>query len=121
VAALGVGGELDLVYGEELDRAVEGHRFDRADEIARPLRNDLLLAGDQGDGAAAAHGTDPVVDLAREEPQRAADHAGLVTEHALDGQMGLSGIGRAEHRRDATRASMRLRSGRRHLREEFAI
>ena len=36
VAAFGVGAELDLVDGEKLDLAVERHRLDRADEIARP-------------------------------------------------------------------------------------
>ena len=49
VAALGIGGELDLVDREEGDRPVERHRFDGADEIARLGRDDLLLAGDQGD------------------------------------------------------------------------
>ncbi len=36
VAALGVGAKLDLVDGEKLHLAVERHRLDRADEIARP-------------------------------------------------------------------------------------
>ena len=53
VAALGVGAELDLVDGEELDLAVERHRLDRADEIARRQRHDLLFAGDQRDVARA--------------------------------------------------------------------
>ena len=52
MAALGVGAELDFVDRQELDRAVERHRLDRADEIARHGRDDLLLAGDQRDGAA---------------------------------------------------------------------
>ena len=51
VAALGVGAELDLVDRQELDLAVQRHGLDRADEIVRPRRDDLLLAGDQGDGA----------------------------------------------------------------------
>ena len=47
VAALGVGGELDLVDGEEVDVGVARHRLDGAHPVARPLRLDLLLAGDQ--------------------------------------------------------------------------
>ena len=49
VAALGIGAELDLVDRQELDLAVQRHGLDRADEIVRPGRDDLLLAGDQGD------------------------------------------------------------------------
>ena len=49
VAALGVGGELDLVDGEEVDVDVARHRLDRAHPVARALRLDLLLAGDQRD------------------------------------------------------------------------
>ena len=44
---------------------------------------------------------DLVVDLARQQPQRQADHAGRVSQHALDGEMGLAGVGRAEHGSDA--------------------
>ena len=35
VAALGIGGELDLVDGEEVDVEVERHRLDGADPVAR--------------------------------------------------------------------------------------
>ena len=33
VAALGIGGELDLVDRQEADAAVDRHRLDRADEV----------------------------------------------------------------------------------------
>jgi hypothetical protein len=52
VAALEVGGELDLVDGDEGDVEVARHRLDGADPVARPARLDLLLAGDQGDVSA---------------------------------------------------------------------
>ena len=42
-----------------------------------------------------------LIDLAREQAQRQADHPGGMGEHPLDGEMGLAGIGRAEHGRDA--------------------
>ena len=38
-----------------------------------------------------------VIDLARQQPQRQADHAGAMGQHALDGEMGLAGIGGAEN------------------------
>ena len=54
VAALGVGAELDFVHRQELDLALQRHGLDGADEIVRARRDDLLLAGDQGDRRGAA-------------------------------------------------------------------
>ncbi len=101
MAALAVAAELDLVDGEELDRAVERHRFDGADEIGRARRDDLFLAGDEGYGANSFERHDPVVILARQKAQREADHPGAVAEHALDGEMGLAGVGRPENGQNA--------------------
>ena len=75
VAALGVGAELDFVDGEKFDLAVERHRLDRADEIARPERHDLFFAGDQRDLGRAPGLDHAIVDFARKQPQRQADHA----------------------------------------------
>ena len=111
VAALGIGAELDLVDGEELDLAVERHRLDRADEVARRRRHDLLLAGDQRHVARAPRLDDAVVDLARQQPQRQADHAGRMAEHALDRQMGLAGVGGAENGDEARRGRADRRVG----------
>ena len=98
VAALGIGAELDLVDGQELDLAGQRHGLDRADEIGRAGGDDLLLAGDQGHRGLAAQLDHPVVDLARQEAQRQADHARGVGQHALNGQMGLAGVGRPQNR-----------------------
>ena len=67
-------------------------------------RLDLLFAGDERDLVGADAGGDLVVDLAREQAQRQADDADVVAEHALDGEMGLAGVGRPEHRRHAAPA-----------------
>ena len=107
VAAVEIGGELDLVDGDEGEVEVARHRLDGRDPVARPVRLDLLLAGDERDVGGAGLVDDPLVDLAREEPQRQADHAALVAEHALDGEMGLAGIGRPEHSGDAAGAQLR--------------
>jgi hypothetical protein len=113
VAALGVGAELDLVDGEELDPAVERHRLDRAHPIARRQRHDLFFAGDQRDVARAARLDHAVVDLARQQPQRQADHAGRMAEHALDRQMRLASVGGAENGDEARggRADRRVGHG----------
>ena len=92
----GIGAELDLVHGQELDRPVQGHGLHGADEIDGAGRDDLLFAGDQGDGPRAAELDNPVVHLPRQEPQRQADHARGVAQHPLDRQVGLAGVGGPE-------------------------
>ncbi len=47
VAAVEIARDLDFIDGDELYRPIERHRLDRADEIARAFRGDLLFAGDQ--------------------------------------------------------------------------
>ena len=49
----------------------------------------------------------PLIDLPGEQAQGQPDHAALVAEHALDGQMRLAGIGGPEDGRDAARAQLR--------------
>ena len=97
MAAVGVGAELDLVDREELDRAVERHGLDGAGEPAGTRGHDLLLARDERHlrGTLARHHA--IVVLAGEEAQGEADDAGGVAEQALDGEMCLARVGRAEH------------------------
>ena len=97
VAALEIAGELHLVDGDEGGVGLARHRFHRADRIARARRHDLLLAGDQRDLVRADLLADAAVDLARQQPERQADHAALMRHHALDGEMRLAGVGRPEH------------------------
>ena len=104
MAALAVGGELNLVDGDEVGFEFERHGLDRADIEARGGGLDLLLAGDERDLAGRHARGDLVVDLAREQPEREPDNADVVGEHALDGEMGLAGIGRTEHGGDAAPA-----------------
>ncbi|HEV2265489.1 MAG TPA: hypothetical protein VGR79_13280 [Stellaceae bacterium] len=103
VATLAVAAQLDLVDRKKIDRPVQRHRFDGADEIARIRRDDLFLAGDQRDSARALEPHHAVVIFASQQTQRKTDHAGLMTEHTFDGEMSLAGIGRAEHGPDARR------------------
>ena len=99
MAALGIGGELHLVDGEKVDVRLARHGLDGAHVVARPLRLDLLFAGDQGHGIRADPRDDLVVDLARQQAQRQADEPRLVAQHALDGQVRLARVGRPEHGR----------------------
>ena len=50
--------------------------------------------------SAPTRASDAAIDLAREKAERQADDAALVAEHAFDREVGLAGIGRAEHGRD---------------------
>ncbi|ESY10864.1 hypothetical protein X751_30305 [Mesorhizobium sp. LNJC395A00] len=40
---------------------------------------------------------DAGIDLARQKAERQADNAALMCHHALDGEMGLAGVGRTQH------------------------
>ena len=112
VAAFEIGAELHLVDGEEGDVEIARHRLDGRHPVARIRRLDLLLAGDERDRLGAHARRDLVVDLARQQPQRQPDDAGGMAEHALDGEMGLAGIGRPEHGGDAGAAGAGVAIGR---------
>src|SRR5215472_9161593 len=98
VAALGICTELDFVDSEEIDLPLERHRFGSTDKIRWVRRQDFLLAGNQRNRARPAQPYNPVVVFTGEQPEREADHAAAMAEHALDGKMGLAGIGRPEDR-----------------------
>ena len=98
VAAVEIGRDLDLVDREALDRDVGRHRLDRRHPVARRGRHDALLAGHQRHRLRADALRRRVVDLAREQAQRQADHAGAMRQHAVDGEVGLAGVGGAEDR-----------------------
>ena len=100
VAALAVAGELDLVDRDELDLPIERHRFHGADEVARLFGDPPLFPRHQRNRALPLRLDHAVVDLAREEAEREAHHAGAMGQHALDRQMGLARVGRAEQRGD---------------------
>jgi hypothetical protein len=102
VPALEISRDLHLIDSEERHVEIPGHRLDGRDPVARRFRLDLLLARDQRDALGPGAIGDLVVDLAREQPQRQPDHPGGMGEHPLDGEMRLAGIGRPEHRSDAS-------------------
>ena len=110
VAAVGIGAHLDLVDAEKGDRAVDRHGLDGAQEVAGGRRDDLLLAGDQGDLAGAPQRHRAVVVLARQQAQRKADHARLMAEHPLHGEVRLTRIGGAQDGDDAGSARRDLHS-----------
>ena len=78
VAALPVGRELDFVDRQEVDLEVERHRLDGRDPVRRPPRDDPFFAGDERDGLGSLERRHAVVVLARQQPEREADHPGGV-------------------------------------------
>ena len=101
MAAIRVLCELDLVHRNKLGPHVHGHRFHRRHPVRGRLGHDLFLARDQRHAVVPLHGGDPLIDLARQQPQRQADDAALVGHHPLDGVVGLAGIRGAENGRHA--------------------
>ena len=97
MAALWISAKLNLVDHQTGDADIQRHRFNGADPPARGLGNDLFLAGDQRHIVGSLEAHDAVIDLPRQQPQRQADHAGLVCQHPFDGEMGLAGVGGAQN------------------------
>ena len=100
VAAIGVGAKLDFVHRQELGLAIQRHRLHGAGEPARFRRDDLLFAGDQGNRTNALAGNHAVIVLAGQQAEGEADYAGRVAR-TLNREMGLAGVGGAEHGPDA--------------------
>ncbi len=111
MAALGIDPELRLVDGGESEIALERvavmtvtardrHGLGGAEEIARAGRDDPFFAGQERNLLLSLDGDDPVVDLARQEPQREADDSRRMAAHPLDCEIGLAGVRRAEDRPD---------------------
>ena len=123
--AFEIGRDLDFIDREERDVDIARHRLDGGHPVARVLRLDLLLAGDQRDALGAGAIGDLVVDLARQQPQRQADDPGRMPQHPLDRQMGLAGVGRPQHRGNAGAGSPfmteRGRVGESHILQVFLL
>ncbi len=111
--AFQIGRDLDFIDREKRHVEIPRHRFDRGDPEPRFRRLYLFFAGNERDGIGARAIDDLVVDLARQQTQRQADHARGMREHPLDRKMGLAGVGGPEHRGDtgAGSPSVRERGG----------
>ncbi len=107
VAPLAVCGQLRLVERDESEICGDRHRLGSAQQPARVLGFDPLLAGDQRDPVFALDCADPVVDLACQKPEGKTDHAARMCTQPLDRQVGLAGVGRAEHGLDPRRVDAR--------------
>jgi len=97
VAALEIGAELNLVDGEERHLDIRRHGLDGCHPIARGSGDDFFLAGHQGYGVVTGPQPHPVIDFAGQKPERQADHAAAMGQHALHRQMGFAGIGGAQY------------------------
>ena len=101
MATVEIGGQLDFIHRHEGDRQVARHGLDGRDPVARVRRLDLFLAGHQRDRVRPGARDELLVNFARQQAQRQADHAGGMAEHALDREMRLAGVGRPQNRRHA--------------------
>ncbi len=108
VPAFRIARELHFVDGEKIHVDLARHRFDRRDPVTRAFGLDLLFARDQSYAAGTHARFDLIVDFACKQAQRQADHAAFVTQHALDGQMRLAGIGGAENCRHVADAGFEV-------------
>ncbi len=107
MAALHVGAELgfierhegEIAFGAAAGQAAarDRHALSSAEEIAGFWREDLLLAGKQGDLILALDRDDPVIDFAGQQAQRESHEAGGVAAHALDRIVGLARIRGPQH------------------------
>ena len=97
VAAFEVAGKLHLVDGDEGGVGLARHRLDGTDRIFRAGRLDFFLAGDQRHLVGANLFADAGVDFAGQKAERQADDTALMCHHALDGEMGLAGVGWPQH------------------------
>ncbi len=97
VAAFAVSRKLRFVQRHEAEIGPAGHGFDRAQQPAGMLGFDPFLAGDQGYPVAALDRHHPVIDLAGQQAQGKADRARRVGAEPFDREVGLAGIGGAEH------------------------
>ncbi len=100
MAPFGIGAELDFINGQKIAPHALGHRLNRADPIGRTRRHDPLFSGHKRHDAGATHSHNPVVNLARQEPQRQADHTGAVGQHPFNRVVRLASIRRPKHGRD---------------------
>ena len=111
MAPVEIGRELNFIHRDESKVEIARHCLDGRNPIARRGRFDFLFARDERDRVGARPFHRAVVDLAREQPQRQANHATGMGQHPLDRVMGFAGIGRPKQDRDAPGALPRKRCG----------
>jgi hypothetical protein len=74
MAALGVRTKLRLINRHKGDVTVDRHRFSGAEQPARAFGQDFLLARNQPDFLWPLDRDHPVINLARQQPEREAHH-----------------------------------------------
>ena len=89
---------MNFIYRQKRNRYIQRHGLDRADPVAGILGDYFLFAGDQCYLRNAFLLDHFVVVFAGEKTQGKPDHTCRVTQHPLEGEVGFSGIGRAEYR-----------------------
>ena len=119
MAAFEIGGDLDFINGDEGDIDIARHGLDGRYPILGEFRFDFLFAGDEGDGILADTGDNAAIDFAGEQAEWQANDSGRMGQHALDGEIGLAGIGGTEHGFDTSGAQRRGKLGQGHGRSNL--
>ena len=96
---LWIGTKLNLIHCDKIGTQIQRHCLNGADPILCTVGNNAFFARDQCHHRRAARGDNPVVNLARQQPQRQANHPSAMPQHPLDRVMSFSGVGRPKHRR----------------------
>ena len=104
MAALKISAKLHFIKGEERYFNIWWHRLHGADPKAGSGRHDFFLAGDQGHLLIPGAQAHPVINFARQQPQRQADHAFAMSQHTLNSVVGFTSIGGAQNGSDGAKA-----------------
>ena len=97
MAAFRISGELGFVDGDKGSVPIPRHGFRGAEKPARLVGQNLLFAGNQANTLWALGSDHSIIDFPGQQAERKADHSAGMAHHPLDSEMGLAGIGRAEH------------------------
>ena len=98
--AFRIAAKLNFIDGKKIATDPLRHGFDRAHPIGRPGWHNPLFTRHKRHDTGPAHRNDPVVNLARKQAQRQANHTGPVGEHPLNGVVRFASICRPKHGRD---------------------
>ena len=109
MAAFGIGAKLDFVDRQERRAEIDAASLPRCRRNIRAPGGTIFSSPViRAARSAPLQPHDLVIDLARQQPQRQADHAGFVGQHPLDGEMGLAGVGGPKNGRNAAPKSVAL-------------
>ena len=101
MAALKITTKLDFIHRQKIRPQTLGHGLDRADPVFGARRHLTFFARQQRHNRRATQTDNPLVNLARQKPQRQTDYARFIAQHPFNRIMGFAGVGRPQNSRDS--------------------